>query len=124
MKDMSDFVEIQLAVKPFSVNQYYMNARKKFIITKAGREWKAKIQEEIKKLGLKPTQDIIHLTVNAYWSDYRRRDIDNVLKPLLDALKGSLYVDDSQIDELHVYKHQRQDEDGIIVSYTKANEID
>ena len=39
--------------------------------------------------------------VEVYPPDRRRRDIDNVQKPILDALeKGQAYEDDSQIDLL------------------------
>jgi crossover junction endodeoxyribonuclease RusA len=41
----------------------------------------------------------VHLRINP--PDRRRRDIDNVQKPLLDALQhGGLYADDEQIDWL------------------------
>lgn len=37
--------------------------------------------------------------------DRRRRDIDNTLKALLDAMQaGGVYLDDSQIDSLHVQR--------------------
>jgi len=38
--------------------------------------------------------------VTAYPPDKRKRDLDNILKALLDAMQGSLYEDDSQIDQL------------------------
>lgn len=37
--------------------------------------------------------------------DRRKRDIDNTLKALLDAMQaGGVYLDDSQIDSLHVQR--------------------
>lgn len=35
----------------------------------------------------------------------QRGDLDNVLKALLDSLNGVLWVDDSQIVELHAYRY-------------------
>lgn len=41
----------------------------------------------------------VHITMCA--PDYRKRDIDNIQKPTLDALaKGGVYEDDSQVDWL------------------------
>ena len=37
-------------------------------------------------------------------ADYRIKDIDNVTKSILDALKGVAYIDDVQIDSVHVVK--------------------
>ena len=37
--------------------------------------------------------------------DRRKRDIDNTLKALLDAMQaGGVYLDDSQIDSLHAWR--------------------
>lgn len=37
--------------------------------------------------------------------DRRKRDVDNILKPLLDACEhAGCFVDDSQIDELHIIR--------------------
>lgn len=35
-------------------------------------------------------------------------DIDNAVKPILDALKGRVITDDRDIEELHVYKEKRK----------------
>ena len=42
------------------------------------------------------------LHVVAYFADNRRRDLDNVLKSVCDALNGVAYHDDSQINVMHV----------------------
>ena len=39
----------------------------------------------------------VELAVTCYFSDRRRRDADNVLKSVSDALNGVCYKDDSQI---------------------------
>lgn len=40
-----------------------------------------------------------------HWPNRRRGDVDNRVKPVLDALqRAGVYDDDSQIDELHVYR--------------------
>jgi crossover junction endodeoxyribonuclease RusA len=46
----------------------------------------------------------VKVTIIMYQNDKRKRDIDNVLKVLLDAMNGIVYIDDSQIIELHIKK--------------------
>lgn len=44
------------------------------------------------------------VTVVFEYKDYRRRDIDNPLKSLFDAMNSVVFKDDSLISELHVLK--------------------
>lgn len=47
------------------------------------------------------------VTIYAFPPDKRRRDLDNVLKALLDAMEhADVYEDDNQIDELHIYRRE------------------
>jgi crossover junction endodeoxyribonuclease RusA len=41
--------------------------------------------------------------------DSRRRDLDNALKPLLDALAGACYTNDRQVAEIHVRREIDRD---------------
>ena len=43
---------------------------------------------------------LVHLTKK----EYRIKDIDNLAKSLLDAMKGIVFKDDVQIDSLHIVK--------------------
>ena len=40
----------------------------------------------------------------------RQFDLDNILKPILDAMKGLIYVDDEQITDLHCHKRVLSEE--------------
>jgi Holliday junction resolvase RusA-like endonuclease len=42
------------------------------------------------------------VTLLVVYADRRRRDLDNVVKAVLDGCKGSVYADDSSVCELHV----------------------
>lgn len=41
------------------------------------------------------------LSISVYMPDKRKRDLDNCLKSISDALNGLLYDDDSQLDEIY-----------------------
>jgi hypothetical protein len=47
---------------------------------------------------------LIAMWIAVKGSDYKHKDIDNVTKSILDALKGVAYIDDVQIDTIHVQK--------------------
>ena len=51
-----------------------------------------------------PLKGDLRIRVEMYFGDKRKRDIDNI-KALLDALSGIVWEDDSQIVELHLFKH-------------------
>ncbi len=52
---------------------------------------------------LEPIATLLSVTIHAYPPDKRKRDIDNVIKPLLDSLvRGGLILDDSQISRLTI----------------------
>ncbi len=58
----------------------------------------------------------VALNVIFYFSDKRRRDMDSHLKALQDSMSGIVYKDDSQINELHVYKYVDKDNPRVEIS--------
>ena len=49
----------------------------------------------------------LSVLINAYPPDRRKRDLDNILKSLLDALQHArVYPDDSQIDRLTIIRNE------------------
>jgi Holliday junction resolvase RusA-like endonuclease len=44
------------------------------------------------------------VTLDVYFPDARRRDLDNACKSILDACNGVAFADDSEVDELHVVR--------------------
>jgi crossover junction endodeoxyribonuclease RusA len=87
---------------PPSVNAYWRSVpasrgrTARVLISGAGRRFKAACQLAAAAQCRKPMQGEVAVSGVVYFRD-RRRDLDNVLKPLLDALQGSAYVNDSQI---------------------------
>jgi Holliday junction resolvase RusA-like endonuclease len=50
-----------------------------------------------------PLSGDLAVSVELYWGDRRKHDIDNI-KALLDALTGIIWIDDGQIIDLHITK--------------------
>ena len=92
---------------PPSVNAMYANVRGRKVKTKVARKY----QENVAKICLcvgagRKYSGSIKVSIDAYPPDRRRRDIDNILKSLLDSIQaGAVYKDDSQIIELFVRKN-------------------
>lgn len=67
---------------------------------KEGYQWDAKMQWKGNDLITKP----VVVSIWYYFKTKYRRDLENMNKLVLDALTGIVYKDDSQIDELHLYR--------------------
>jgi Holliday junction resolvase RusA-like endonuclease len=44
------------------------------------------------------------VSILAVFADVRRRDLDNVCKSVTDALNGVAYLDDAEVDEVHLVR--------------------
>ena len=66
------------------------------------RQWRDKVRrvaEQHWRIGALPVTEHIMLTI-IYFYDNVSMDIDNLPKPILDALKGLVYLDDTQITDV------------------------
>lgn len=92
---------------PPTVNHYYGQARngKKFIKPK-GKKFRLDVQEIVAQKQAKTMEGRVSVFIAIYPPDKRKRDIDNVLKALLDALtKAGVWDDDEQIDVLEIRRN-------------------
>ena len=91
---------------PPTVNLYWRMFKGRMLLSKHGREYRqavadAALERQHEKFG-KARMDV---EIHAYMPDKRRRDLDNILKGVLDGLAhAGLYEDDSQIDQLRVFR--------------------
>jgi crossover junction endodeoxyribonuclease RusA len=89
---------------PPTVNNYYTVARGRKIISKKGRQFKSDCSFYITRLA-DPMKANLQVEISVCMPDKRRRDLDNLLKPILDALgQYGVYEDDSQIVDLRIKK--------------------
>lgn len=77
------------------------------LLSEDARGYYAKVKRDVRKKrnGFAPLSGPLTLTVKAYPPDRRRRDLDNTLKAVGDALtKAGVWWDDSQLVEIHAQK--------------------
>ena len=92
---------------PPTVNSYYSHTKRGVYISKKGRLFREAAAESLhQQLGdLRQLDYRISLTVVLHMPDKRTRDLDNYMKALLDAITVyGLWEDDSQIDQLSIYR--------------------
>ena len=88
---------------PPSLNALYRTVRGRVLLSREGREYKARIAALLRLPCFRPLVGPVAVTVRAY-RPQRRGDLDNTLKALLDSVQGLLYENDSQIVELHAHR--------------------
>ncbi len=91
---------------PPSVNHYWRRNGNRYFISQKGKDYR----DEVYLMCLRNpsnfnASDRLCVHIDAYPPDKRRRDIDNVLKSLLDAFQhAGVYEDDNQIDSLSIVR--------------------
>ena len=86
---------------PPSINHYWRHARGRHFISAEGKKFRARVVAHCLERGIKPLDGDLEIDIYLVPPDRRRRDLDNSLKVLLDALQhGGCYKDDCQIKSL------------------------
>lgn len=105
-------IDLDLPYPP-TVNTYWRKVGNRTLISKKGRTYRRdlviSVAEQMPHLPRLNTR--LEVSVTAYPPDNRRRDLDNVLKALLDGMQhAGVYQDDSQIDHLAISRGTTQPE--------------
>ncbi len=86
---------------PPSVNTYWRRVGDRTLISRKGRQYRTAVVAEIWRQHAK--QGHLTMCILAHPPDKRERDLDNILKALLDALEhGGAYENDSQIKRIEI----------------------
>jgi crossover junction endodeoxyribonuclease RusA len=95
-------IQLELPYPP-SVNHYWGQAGNHRFIGKKGKEFRAQVMDAVNEAGFSALEGRLAVHIALFPPDKRKRDVDNVLKSLLDACEhAGCYENDSQIDELHI----------------------
>jgi Holliday junction resolvase RusA-like endonuclease len=99
-------MKITFNIKGFTVNTFYKKFNNRIVISKEGLAWKNKIQRTLRFDSgiINPLEGRIGLNIWFYFKTHRVRDLDNLLKPFIDCMKGIVIKDDCQIEELYCKK--------------------
>jgi crossover junction endodeoxyribonuclease RusA len=99
-------MEIIIPIECISYYQYLTQNKFRKYITTRGREYKQKIEDILTEymLDKKIKTENIRVSLEFYFNNRRKNDIDNYAKPILDFMSNIVYVDDRQIIDLHLKK--------------------
>ncbi len=114
-------IRIEIDEIPPTVNHYWGKSGKSWYTLKKVRGFKEKLAWTV--LSKKENRQIIssiynkgvEVDIEVYIHDRRRRDIDNMLKGILDALKGIVYSDDSLVSSVKISKRLSQEPKTVII---------
>lgn len=118
-------LELELPYPP-SINHYWRRVGPRTLISREGRRFRQRVMAILAALGIRPVHGRLAVHIDVFPPDGRRRDIDNCLKSLLDALQhGGAYADDSQITVLCATKHAPVRDGRVVVTIeqVKDNEL-
>jgi len=98
-------IELVLPFPP-SINHYWRHVGPRVLISRRGRAYREQVRAILAAAGVRPIAGPLEVYIAAHPPDLRRRDLDNLLKSLLDSGQyGGAYHDDSQIVKLTIEKH-------------------
>jgi len=88
---------------PPQANHLYTIARGRKILSTKGRQYKDDVSKVCMIERVKPADGELSVTFIAY-RPRKAGDLDNLIKIVLDSVKGFLWHDDKQVVEIHAYR--------------------
>lgn len=97
-------IELELPYPP-SVNHYWRRVGPRTLISRGGRAFRDEVCAILAARRVQPLVGPLAVSIELFPPDRRRRDVDNAMKSLLDALAhGGAYHDDSQVARLTIQR--------------------
>jgi crossover junction endodeoxyribonuclease RusA len=116
-------VVLQLPFPP-SINHCFSYYQGRPVLTKAARDFRHKVRRIVIDNRIKPILSPIAMRIDIYTPDDRRRDCDNVLKSILDALQhAGVFWDDSQVVWLLTVKSPPTKAGSVIATIASSDPI-
>jgi Holliday junction resolvase RusA-like endonuclease len=113
-------MEVELPHPP-SINHYWRRVGLRTLISREGRRFRRRVLAILAAMRVQAIDGRLVVEVEIFPPDNRRRDVDNTLKALLDALQhGGAYADDSQIVRLTIEKREPVEGGKTIVRIERA----
>lgn len=102
---------------PPSVNNYYVKTQRGLFLSQKGRKFRDQLVQDAHEqlAGMDRIDCKVRIDVIAWVPDNRKRDLDNLVKPIQDAIShADIWGDDSQVDQLCVYRGAKSAPHGAI----------
>lgn len=113
---------LEFETLPPSTNHLYRRTSRGVSLLESVRQAKDAIAWEARsQFHGEPLAGPLVVTIDLYWPDRRKHDVDNV-KAMLDALNGIVWEDDGQIVSLHTRKHFDKDQPRAVMTVTPSTE--
>ena len=95
---------------PPSINHYYSRNRNGSVrVSKEGVSFRHEVWLRCRQARVRALAGPVSVSIEVFPPDARRRDLDNTLKSLLDALQhGGVYEDDSQVARLEITRYEKR----------------
>lgn len=101
---------------PPTVNHYWGHRGSRRFLSPRVKEWRREATVLVRAARKATFSGPVAVALSLYPPDRRKRDLDNIVKPVLDALVwGGLLKDDSQVVELRVVKNSPQKPGEVLV---------
>ena len=108
---------------PPSVNHYWRRVGARTLISRQGRTFRESVCSLLALRRLRPLEGWLKVHLQFFPPDLRRRDVDNIQKPVLDALQhAGVYHDDFQIVSLITDRMQPVQDGRLEVSITQVTD--
>jgi len=106
------------------VNHYWRRVGARTLISRQGRAFRESVCSLLALRRLHPLEGWLKVHLQFFPPDRRRRDVDNIQKPVLDALQhAGVYHDDFQIVSLITDRLEPREGGHLVVAVTQVTDL-